>query len=311
MIRTIRRMTDNKVILDIIAKMKNDIENFLAPDKTNKLTKKQQEVDALFQPDASGSSRWVSREEIAGNKILDWGNNGAARHGIYFADRRYTWEKQGKGSITALRTLSYSDDVLYGAKRPIRLDIHAHHKKVGCVVCGSHSDLVTDHKNDLYNDPRVLDAKTQTIDDFQCLCNHCNLQKRQVSKVTKELGKRIGATAIPSLAIFGVDFVEGDETFDETDVNAMVGTYWYDPVAFMKQIMDDSLFVTIGKRAGDQIRFTNLINNSKVWGIIKRAYVGHNGLKLIDLCDGRAYIFDKINEIELQVVEQRWRSICK
>ena len=42
MIRTIRRMTDNKVILDIIAKMKNDIEIFLAlvPDKTNKLTKK-------------------------------------------------------------------------------------------------------------------------------------------------------------------------------------------------------------------------------------------------------------------------------
>ena len=53
----------------------------------------------------------------------------------------------------------------------------------------------------------------------------------------KELGKRIGATAIPSLAIFGVDFVEGDETLDETDVNAMMGTYWYDPVVFMKQIM--------------------------------------------------------------------------
>lgn len=72
----------------------------------------------------------------------------------------------------------------------------------------------------------------------------------------------------------------------------------------------DSLFVTIGKRAGDQIRFTNVINNSKVCGIIERTYVGHNGLQLIDLRDGRAYIFDLINEIELQVVEPRWRSIC-
>jgi len=236
MIKNIRRMTDNKVLITTIDKMTSDIITFIGKDKQSKLTKKQQQVDELFEPDMSGCSRWVSREEIASNKTLYWGNNGAARHGIYFADRRYTWEKQGKGSITALRTLSYSDDVLYGANRPIRRDIHAHHKKIGCVVCGSHSDLVTDHKNDLYNDLRVLDERTQTIDDFQCLCNHCNLQKRQVSKITKELGKRIGATAIPSLAIFGVDFVEGDETLDETDVNAMAGTYWYDPVEFMKQI---------------------------------------------------------------------------
>lgn len=75
--------------------------------------------------------------------------------------------------------------------------------------------------------------KTQTFDDFQCLCNHCNLQKRQVSKKTVELGKRYSATNIPMLSIFGVDFTQGDETYDKDDINAMVGTYWYDPVAFM------------------------------------------------------------------------------
>ena len=107
---------------------------------------------------------------------------------------------------------------------------------MGCVVCGSHSDLVTDHKNDLYNDPRVLCAATQTIDDFQCLCNHCNLQKRQVSVKTKQTNQRIPATDIPQLAIFGIDFIHGDKTFDPSDVNAMVGTYWYDPVAFMAHI---------------------------------------------------------------------------
>jgi hypothetical protein len=64
------------------------------------------------------------------------------------------------------------------------------------------------------------------------------LQKRQISKKTKEIGKRIGATTIPSLAIFGVDFIEGNETFDETNINAMVGTYWYDPVEFMKKIKE-------------------------------------------------------------------------
>ena len=201
-----------------------------------KITKKQKEVDKVFRPDLSGNSIWVSREDIKRSPMLDWGNNGAARHGVYFADKRYIWEKQGDRSITALRTVGFSDCALYGASRPIRKDIHEHHKAIGCVVCGSRSDLVTDHKNDLYNDPRVLNAKTQTIEDFQCLCNHCNLQKRQIAKVTREFGKRIGATTIPSLAVFGVDFIEGDESFDGTNVYAMVGTYWYDPVEFMKMM---------------------------------------------------------------------------
>ena len=199
------------------------------------LTKKQVLVDTIFQPNNEGVSEWVSRETIAGTP-LDWGKNGVARHGVYFADNRYIWEKQGKQAIIALRTTGLSDDVLYGASRPIRKDIHYYHKSGACVVCGSKSDLVTDHKNDLYNDPRVLDTKTQTIDDFQCLCNHCNLQKRQISKKTIEEGKRIGATTIPSLAVFGIDFTEGGETFNPQDINAMKGTYWYDPVEFMKQL---------------------------------------------------------------------------
>ena len=107
---------------------------------------------------------------------------------------------------------------------------------MGCVVCGSKSDLVTDHKNDLYNDSRVLNETTQTVDDFQCLCNHCNLQKRQVSKKTKETMTRYPATKIPGLAVFGIDFIEGNATLDLNDPKAMVGTYWYDPVAFMKAI---------------------------------------------------------------------------
>ena len=202
---------------------------------TTKVSRKT-EVDRIFKPDkGTGCSEWITREEISQNPTLDWGKNGAARHGIYFGDNRYIWEKQGTRGITALRTIGFSENVLYGATRPIRKDIHSFHKAMGCVVCGSHSDLVTDHKNDLYNDLRVLDLKTQTAGDFQCLCNHCNLQKRQVARQVIKTGKRIGATTIPSLSIWGVDFVEGDETFDDKDTNAMVGTYWYDPIEFMTQ----------------------------------------------------------------------------
>lgn len=200
-----------------------------------KLTSKQKVVDEVFQPNEQGVSEWVERETWE-KTDLNWGSNGNCRHGIYFTDNRYNWEKQGKKKITALRTNGFSEDHLYGAQRPIRRDIDKYYKAQNCVVCGSTSDLVTDHKNDLYNDPRVLDSKTQTLEDFQCLCNHCNLQKRQVSKATKGKGMRYAATNIPSLAIWGIDFISGNETFNPDDVNAMAGTYWYDPVAFQKEI---------------------------------------------------------------------------
>jgi hypothetical protein len=204
--------------------------------KAAKLSTKQMAVDRVIQPNSDGISRWVSREELDNAPELNWGNNGAGRHGVYFGDTRYNWEKQGSGKITHLRTNGFNTDSLRGASRPIRDDIHAHHKSMGCVVCGSNSDLVTDHKNDLYNDPRVLKKSTQVQDDFQCLCNHCNLQKRQVARRTLETGERFPATKIPSLAPFGIDFIHGDETFDPNDPDAMVGTYWHDPIEFMKQV---------------------------------------------------------------------------
>jgi hypothetical protein len=114
------------------------------------------------------------------------------------------------------------------------------------VSCGSKSNLVCDHKNDLYNDKRVLNTITQTIDDFQSLCNHCNLVKRQVSKDTKITKKKYGATNIPHLKEFGIDFISGVETLIETidgkpNINAMVGTFWYDPIEFMKKIKENLL----------------------------------------------------------------------
>ena len=118
--------------------------------------------------------------------------------------------------------------------RPIRVDIRNALKNQQCVVCGTTSNIEIDHKNGLYNNDRVLNEKTQTIDDFMPLCKHCNDQKRQVHKIMKETGKRYGATNIPQFKCKGVDFIQGDDTFDLNDPEAMIGTYWYDPVEFTK-----------------------------------------------------------------------------
>jgi hypothetical protein len=122
--------------------------------------------------------------------------------------------------------------------RSIRKDIKEYYRKQPCCACGRTSELVCDHKNDLYNDTRVLNTKTQTLEDFQSLCNSCNLLKRQVAKDTIRTGKRYPAGNIPAMKVFGIDFTVGDETLDINDINAMVGTYWYDPIDFNKKIIE-------------------------------------------------------------------------
>ena len=53
-------------------------------------------------------------------------------------------------------------------KRPISKEIDKIIKLRSCVVCGSSSEIITDHKNDLYNDERVLNVKTQNIRISYC-----------------------------------------------------------------------------------------------------------------------------------------------
>lgn len=87
----------------------------------------------------------------------------------------------------------------------------------------------------MYNDRRVLDSNTQKIDDFQVLCNHCNLQKRETIKSMKKTGKRFSALNIPSISMFNISFTEGDEDYDKNDPNWGEGTYWNDPCDFIKK----------------------------------------------------------------------------
>ena len=55
-------------------------------------------------------------------------------------------------------------------------------KSKNCIICGSGTDIEVDHKNYLYNDERVNNIKTQVIEDFQPLCKHCNIVKREKCK---------------------------------------------------------------------------------------------------------------------------------
>lgn len=129
------------------------------------------------------------------------------------------------------------------SKREINEGIKREIINSSCVNCGSHNDVICDHKNDLYNDSRVLNVKTQLITDFQALCNHCNLQKRQVCKKEKETKKLYSAKNIPRYKNLPFEFPWEKKIFDITDMNCKVGTYWYDPVEFEKNIYNYSRYV--------------------------------------------------------------------
>lgn len=146
--------------------------------------------------------------------------------------------------------------------RAIRNDILEFYKTQSCVGCGSNSELQCDHKNGLYNNLRVLNLETQTPEDFQSLCRHCNCQKRQVEKKTRETNKRYGATNIPHLRPFGINYIEGDETLDINNPNTLRGTYWYDPVAFTKYIHTQQLQQLINNTKPNDYDI-NLINKMK------------------------------------------------
>ncbi len=126
--------------------------------------------------------------------------------------------------------------------RPIRKDIQKQITLLSCVICGT-SETICDHKNDLYNDPHVLSLNTQKISDFQPLCNHCNLQKRQMCINETQSNKLYSAKKIQIYKCYPFEFPWEKKAFDKNDIHCKNGTYWFDPVEFSKNIYYYSIYV--------------------------------------------------------------------
>jgi len=123
------------------------------------------------------------------------------------------------------------------SNRPIKKSILNIIKKKNCVHCGSSSDIICDHKNDIYNDQKVLNTKTQILDDFQPLCNHCNLLKRQIFKDETKNKKLYSAKNLTKYQMFPFEFPWEKKTFNINDIDCKKDTYWYDPVEFNRKLM--------------------------------------------------------------------------
>jgi ICEA Protein len=206
----------------------------------------------------------IPRDELKKYKRLDLGNNGK---GDRFAMRLFNYSSIYANGNTHLYSDNENDSIdtnllveffqkntferkgqsivgifLHSVKdkdrltRNIRQDIKIKIISQSCVSCGSNSNIECDHKNDLNNDPRILNLKTQVESDFQPLCQHCNKQKRQAKKITRKERKIYSAKNILKFAILSFIFPWEMTKYDENDKDTLKDTYWYDPVEWMRKL---------------------------------------------------------------------------
>ena len=180
-----------------------------------------------FDPDRKTSRCWDLTDEDREMLLNDWKT-------LSFPTKEEEGYRGGGSTVYYIKFYGM------GVKRrtaAIRADIRRTICSMACVSCGTTTGVECDHKNDLVleqNDERVLNTKTQTVEDFQPLCKHCNDVKRAVkSKMMKEK-KRQKAPGYPE----GLAFMEGDETLDMADLNWYRGTYWGDVKAFKEALYE-------------------------------------------------------------------------
>ena len=205
----------------------------------SKRTERSRIIDGFFKPDKNGVSRWKSRSMIQKNRRLKFTDNGNSRHGIFFGDSRYIWETKRErpgGKVTHIRMAGFNSHSNTPINRGIRKDIRTYYKNQPCVACGQKGSCEADHKNDLYNDPRVISIKTQDYEDFQSLCPHCNTQKRQISKEERKDNRLYSAKNIPKYSIYPFEFPWEKKNYDIQDKLCKVDTYWYDVMEFENKI---------------------------------------------------------------------------
>lgn len=109
----------------------------------------------------------------------------------------------------------------------IRSDIYKEIKSKRCAILDISTNTEVDHKDGMKDDWRLNDKSLQKLEDFQPLSKTANDAKRQHCKKCLETGKRYNAKKLGYSEAY---------TFGNENSKTCVGCYWYDPIAFNKEI---------------------------------------------------------------------------
>jgi hypothetical protein len=224
------------------------------------------DIEELVIKITDGFSKIISTNEIKEKyNELYWGGNGVGdrwakkifNYSVIYRKKTYLYSENDDDEIPKyilnnfLETNKKGNGIigiyvhskrLNSLKRPIRRDIHKYITGLSCIVCGT-NNTICDHKNDLYNDERVLKLDTQLISDFQPLCNHCNLQKRQICKMEIKMNRLFTAKSIAIYKVYPFEFPWEKKVFDINDIDCKRGTYWFDPIEFNDNIYKYNTYI--------------------------------------------------------------------
>ena len=187
----------------------------------------------LAKPDPqTGVSRWVSVSEFTEKyKSLELGNGGSWCRKESNLAKLYLIEfdkNQTSGNrIDRIRLIGFNKKET--GSQQIRADIIREIKKKRCVVLGT-SNPEVDHKNGRKDDLRIMNVKTQVLDDFQPLSKAANDAKRQICKECRATGNRYDAKKLG----YPISFTEGSLKYEKP--LGCIGCFWYDPIEFRKHL---------------------------------------------------------------------------
>jgi hypothetical protein len=145
-------------------------------------------VNSLFRPDDSGTSNWITVEDVI-DFGLSWSTNGNVRRGVAFGVNEYIWEfkRERNRRIVEMRLIGHNDSISFNQR--VHKDIVNELRKqtksnfsIDCIVPLVNEDKEIDHRWGRKDDPKyeyINDINKQSISDFQLLSHSHNQFKRQ------------------------------------------------------------------------------------------------------------------------------------
>jgi len=193
----------------------------------------------LANPNKDGISRWVNTTEFINDYSslellngLSWGRKSSslAKQYILEVDKSIT----SGNKIDRIRLNGFNTSNDKNISQTIRADIKREISKKRCIVLGTNRScdhkVEVDHKDGRKVNERIMNTKTQVLNDFQPLSKPANDAKRQFCKECNDTNLRYDA----KLLGYPISFTKGNINF--TKEIGCNGCFWYDPIAFRQEL---------------------------------------------------------------------------
>lgn len=185
----------------------------------------------LAKPNDKGLSRWVEKNEFVGKYSplmfkngADWCRKESSIAKYFYVE--FDKNKTSGNGVDKIKLAGFKREKDQIGSQSIKKSIKDYYKDQRCVILGT-SNIEVDHKNGWKNNDKVMDIKTQKINDFQPLSKAANDAKRQFCKECRRTNIRFDAKRLG----YPMSYYYGDKKHNGSPTGCE-GCFWYDPIEF-------------------------------------------------------------------------------